>query len=64
MNKCAQGEIPFGYGVDVQQFADIHSITEDAFGMAEGFHIFVHKQVQLLLDIAYILAEIKLLLQR
>ncbi|MNE62848.1 hypothetical protein D3C80_1581570 [compost metagenome] len=64
MNQRPQSEISFGYGIHVQNFAHIHRITEDAFGMAERLHILVHEQVKLLLDIPHILAKVQLLLQR
>ncbi|MNY42982.1 hypothetical protein D3C86_1779110 [compost metagenome] len=64
MNECAKGKLSFGEGVQIQQLADVHRIAEDAFGVLEGLQVLVHKQVQLLLNIAYILAEIDILLQQ
>lgn len=63
MDQRAECEVSFGKGVDFEQLTDIHRIAEYAFGVAEGLHILIHKQVQLLLDVAYILAKVKLLLQ-
>ncbi|MNW65741.1 hypothetical protein D3C74_441500 [compost metagenome] len=64
MNECAKCKLPFGEGVQIQQLADVHCIAEDAFGMLEGLQILVHEQVQLLLNIADVLAEINIPLQR